>query len=276
MINYQVFLNFLSLIFVKTKRIRMNPLDKIQQEISPLREKLIQHKMYAKIKTVEDFQRFMEQHIFAVWDFMSLLKSLQRGLTSVEVPWSPVGSPTTRRFINEIVLGEESDMDDNGKVASHFELYLEAMEQIGAKTTEIKKLIAFVEEGHTVTSALTFVNIQEETKEFVRFTFSMIETEELHKIASIFTFGREDLIPDMFIEILREMKENGQEDISKLLYYLERHIEIDGGDHGPISLKMIDELCKNDAKKWAEVLESAQLALHYRIRLWDGVQKQLA
>ena len=276
MINYQVFLNFLSLIFVKKKRIRMNPLDKIQQEISPLREKLIQHKMYAKIKTVEDFQRFMEQHIFAVWDFMSLLKSLQRGLTSVEVPWSPVGSPTTRRFINEIVLGEESDMDDNGKVASHFELYLEAMEQIGAKTSEIKKLIAFVEEGHTVTSALTFVNIQEETKEFVRFTFSMIETEELHKIASIFTFGREDLIPDMFIEILREMKENGQEDISKLLYYLERHIEIDGGDHGPISLKMIDELCKDDAKKWAEVLESVKLALHYRVRLWDGVQKQLA
>ena len=254
----------------------MNPLDKIQQEISPLREKLIQHKMYANIKTVEDFQRFMEQHIFAVWDFMSLLKSLQRGLTSVEVPWSPVGSPTTRRFINEIVLGEESDMDDNGKVASHFELYLEAMEQIGAKTTEIKKLIAFVEDGYSVTSALSLVNIQEETKEFVRFTFSMIETEELHKIASIFTFGREDLIPDMFIEILREMKENGQEDISKLLYYLERHIEIDGGDHGPISLKMIDELCKDDAKKWAEVLESAKLALHYRVRLWDGVQKQLA
>jgi hypothetical protein len=104
----------------------------------------------------------------------------------------------------------------------------------------------------------------------------MIETEELHKIASIFTFGREDLIPDMFIEILREMKENGQEDISKLLYYLERHIEIDGGDHGPISLKMIDELCKDDAKKWDEVLESAKLSLHYRVRLWDGVQKQLA
>ena len=103
----------------------------------------------------------------------------------------------------------------------------------------------------------------------------MIETEELHKIASIFTFGREDLIPDMFIEILREMKEKGQKDISKLLYYLERHIEIDGGDHGPISLKMIDELCKNDIKKWDEVLESAKLALHYRVRLWDGVQKQL-
>ena len=121
----------------------MNHLRKIHVEISTLREQLIQHKMYANIKTIEDFQGFMEQHIFAVWDFMSLLKSLQRGLTSVEVPWSPVGSPTTRRFINEIVLGEESDIDSNGKVSSHFELYLDAMNQIGAKTIEIKYFSSF-------------------------------------------------------------------------------------------------------------------------------------
>ena len=253
----------------------MIQLQKIQEEIAPLRVKLIQHKMYANIKTLEDFQGFMEQHIFAVWDFMSLLKSLQRGLTSVEVPWSPIGSPTTRRFINEIVLGEESDMDENGVVASHFELYLDAMEQIGANTTEIKKLIRLIEGGKTISDALSAVAIQKETKEFVLFTFSMIETRELHKIASIFTFGREDLIPDMFIEILREMKEQGQKNITKLLYYLERHIEIDAGDHGPISLKMIEELCQNDTKKWDEVLESAKSALEYRIRLWDGVQKVL-
>jgi hypothetical protein len=253
----------------------MNHLRKIHVEISTLREQLIQHKMYANIKTIEDFQGFMEQHIFAVWDFMSLLKSLQRGLTSVEVPWSPVGSPTTRRFINEIVLGEESDIDSNGKVSSHFELYLDAMNQIGAKTIEIKKFITLIEEGVVISDALNLVAIQEETKEFVRFTFSIINTKELHRIAAVFTFGREDLIPDMFIEILREMKEQGQGNISKLLYYLERHIEIDGGDHGPISLKMIEELCQNDSKKWDEVLESTKLALEYRIRLWDGVQKKI-
>ncbi|MEY4351281.1 MAG: hypothetical protein RL078_1351, partial [Bacteroidota bacterium] len=96
--------------------------EQLQAAIQPARERLLAHSMYAQIERIEDFQRFMEQHIFAVWDFMSLLKALQRELTCVEVPWSPKGSPTTRRFINEIVLGEESDQDKDGKVMSHFEM----------------------------------------------------------------------------------------------------------------------------------------------------------
>jgi hypothetical protein len=122
-----------------------------------------------------------------------------------------------------------------------------------------------------VDEALYQLNINEETKDFVRFTFSIIETGELHKIAALFTFGREDLIPDMFIEILREMSSQGQENISKLLYYLERHIEIDGGDHGPISLRMIDEICEDDAEKWQEATECAKQALEMRINLWNGL-----
>lgn len=244
---------------------------KLQAEISTLRTQLVEHPLYAQIQTVEDFQSFMEQHIFAVWDFMSLLKALQRGLTCVDVPWSPKGNPETRRFINEIVLGEESDTDADGKVASHFEMYLEAMQQIGANTLPIHQLTEWISYGKTVEEALYQLDIHEETKDFVRFTFSIIETEELHKIASLFTFGREDLIPDMFIEILREMKSQGQENISKLLYYLERHIEIDGDDHGPISLRMMEEICGDDAQKWQEAINCAKQALEMRIRLWNGL-----
>lgn len=244
---------------------------KLQSEISTLRTQLVEHPLYAQIQTVEDFQSFMEQHIFAVWDFMSLLKALQRGLTCVDVPWSPKGNPETRRFINEIVLGEESDTDADGKVASHFEMYLEAMQQIGANTLPIHQLTEWISYGKTVEEALYQLDIHEETKDFVRFTFSIIETEELHKIASLFTFGREDLIPDMFIEILREMKSQGQENISKLLYYLERHIEIDGDDHGPISLRMMEEICGDDAQKWQEAITCAKQALEMRIHLWNGL-----
>ena len=246
-------------------------IEKIQAEISGLRQQLVDHPLYAQIQTLEDFQSFMEQHIFAVWDFMSLLKALQRGLTCVELPWSPKGNPETRRFINEIVLGEESDTDADGKVSSHFEMYLEAMQQIGANTLPIHQLTEWISYGKTVEESLYQLEMNEETKEFVRFTFSIIETEEMHKIASVFTFGREDLIPDMFIEILREMKAQGQENISKLLYYLERHIEIDGGDHGPISLRMIDEICGDDEQKWEEAIECAKQALEMRIKLWNGL-----
>ena len=181
-------------------------IDQLQAALSAQRTKLLAHPMYAQIKCIEDFQCFMEQHIFAVWDFMSLLKALQRNLTCVEVPWAPKGSPITRRFINEIVLGEESDLDQDGKVLSHFEMYLEAMQQIGADTLPIHQLTEWLSYGKTLDEALYQLEIREETRAFVRFTFDIIDSGQLHKIAALFTFGREDLIPDMFIEILREMQ----------------------------------------------------------------------
>ena len=255
----------------------MNPqIDQLQVALSAHRNKLLEHPMYAQIKTIEDFQSFMEQHIFAVWDFMSLLKSLQRELTCVEVPWSPKGSPITRRFINEIVLGEESDLDKDGKVLSHFEMYLEAMQQIGANTLPIHQLTEWLSYGKTLDEALYQLEIREETREFVRFTFEIIESGQIHKIAALFTFGREDLIPDMFIEILREMQSQGQGNIDKLLYYLERHIEVDGGDHGPISLQMMDEICGTDVMKWQEATEVSIQALEKRYALWDGIQASLS
>jgi hypothetical protein len=254
----------------------MNPhLSKINTELATLRQELIAHPLYSQVSEIEDFQSFMEQHIFAVWDFMSLLKALQRGLTCVELPWKPVGSPTTRRFINEIVLVEETDVDRNGEVASHFELYLDAMTEIGADTQTIQAFLTLIENGRSVEEALNEVDINPETRNFVNFTFSILQTNSIHRIASVFTFGREDLIPEMFIEILKEMQAKGQANISKLLYYLERHIEVDGDDHGPISLKMIEELCGDDEQKWNEVLESAKAALQMRIQLWNGVLASL-
>lgn len=248
---------------------------KLQAALSSKRAALLAHPMYAQINSIEDFQCFMEQHIFAVWDFMSLLKALQRALTCVEVPWAPKGSPVTRRFINEIVLGEESDLDSNGKVLSHFEMYLEAMQQIGANTLPIHQLTEWLSYGKTLDEALYQLDIREETRAFVRYTFEIINSGQLHKIAALFTFGREDLIPDMFIEILHEMQNQGQANIDKLLYYLERHIEVDGGDHGPISLKMMEEICGTDLVKWQEATDVSLVALEKRYQLWDGVKAKL-
>lgn len=80
----------------------------------------------------------------------------------------------------------------------------------------------------------------------------------------------------MFTEILKNFQANFPEtDLSKLIYYFERHIELDADEHGPMAMKMITELCGTDAQKWSDVEEVSKLALEKRIGLWDAIDEQL-
>ena len=81
----------------------------------------------------------------------------------------------------------------------------------------------------------------------------------------------------MFLEIIQQSKtgpESGP--YSKLLYYLNRHIELDGDEHGPISLKMVENLCGDDSKKWMETLLTAKSALNHRIDLWSLISTAIS
>ncbi len=248
----------------------MSRIAEIERAILPFRNALKSHKIYDSIRDINDVKNFVEGHVFAVWDFMSLLKALQIKLTCVSLPWTPVANAKTARFINEIVHGEESDINELGEAKSHFEMYLEAMEQIGANTEPIKLFISLLKQGNPLSYALKESNTDERIANFVTHTFDIVATDKDYLIASAFTFGREDVIPDMFIEILRN-EAASHKSVSKLTYYLERHIELDGDEHGPLSLEMIEELCGDDTQKWEEVTQVAIQALQHRIQLWDAL-----
>jgi len=245
-------------------------LETLRTRIEPLRQQIVQHELYTKINTIEAIRVFMQHHVVAVWDFMSLLKSLQRELTCVSNPWLPVGSANTRYLINEIVTGEESDVDQAGNRISHFELYLKAMEQAGANKIPIQELISTLQTGKLVDQALATSSLPDAAKRFAQHTFDLIEKNQPHILAAVFTFGREDLIPDMFLSILNKIEPGSQYSIDLTKYYIERHIEVDGGHHSQLALAMTQELCGNDSQKWQEASAAVEKALASRVALWDG------
>lgn len=248
---------------------RKKELNKLLDQTRPLRKKLQSHPLYSSIRTIADVRRFMESHVFAVWDFMSLLKALQRGLTCVELPWTPTEHPAAR-LINEIVRDEESDLGRNGEPVSHFQLYRTAMIECGARTSCIDRFLGLLKAACPTALALDLAGAPAGANLFVNSTFRFINKGRLHEIAAVFAFGREDLIPEMFGALIREMKQDIP-GLETFHYYLERHIQLDGDDHGPHAYQMVSELCGDDPQKWAEATSAAREALAARIDLWDSV-----
>jgi len=243
----------------------------LKSAIEPVRNNLLAHPVYSQIQDLQGLQRFSETHVFAVWDFMSLLKSLQIGLTSVTLPWVPVGNADTRYLINEIVLGEESDVDEAGNRISHFELYLSAMQQMGASTNVIETIIAQINAGTKVEDAIEAAQLPKQVKDFLQFTFDISFNAPLHVKAAVFTFGREDLIPSMFMKILDKIYADAPDKVSIFKYYIERHIEVDGDHHSHLALDMVNRLCGTDASKWEQATVASIKALELRIGLWNAI-----
>lgn len=250
-------------------------LDHLRKVIEPFRQEIINHKVYSVIKDIDDLKIFMQYHVFAVWDFMSLLKTLQNNLTCTRVPWFPMGSADTRYLINEIVVGEESDIDFHGVRKSHFEMYLDGMEQCGADMLQVLLFIDEMKQSEDCHAAFRISNAPLQVRDFVDFTFKTIASQKNYLQAAVFTFGREDLIPDMFVSVINTLHKNFPNEISIFKYYIERHIEVDGGHHSQLALQMTANLCGTNEQFWLEAEEAIIESLIRRIGLWDGIYDQI-
>jgi hypothetical protein len=213
----------------------------------------------------------MENHVFAVWDFMSLLKTLQNNIVPSSNLWLPTyeNRSDIARMINEIVLCEETDVSFDGKSAiSHFDLYLQAMMEIGADTTKITEYLNQVKVTGEIGGTPTAV------QDFVNNTFDAINKGP-HCAAASFAYGRETVIPSMFKRILTQIN-IFESDAPKFHYYLERHIQVDGEEHGPASEHLVNFFCKNDPKLIYEAEKTAIQAIQARIKLFDNIQELIS
>ena len=248
----------------------LNILDATQDE----REKLQNHKIYFSIKNIDQLKIFMSNHVFAVWDFMSILKSLQSQLTCVKIPWLPAGNGTPARLVNEIVTEEETDLAPHGQYMSHFEMYCNAMRQAGADINPIKQFLQNLNTS-SISESLTNSNAPKAASNFVNETFNILNNAKLHEVAAVFTFGREEVIPEMFRKIIREIDSKKHGSLKYFKFYLDRHIGLDESEHTPAALRMVKELCENNEQKWNESIFSAKSCMVARIRFWDEILEEI-
>ena len=269
-------------------------------DLADCRERLVRHRIYGLVNSAARLRRFMESHVFAVWDFQSLLKAMQQRLTCTSIPWVPTPDAEARRLVNEIVLDEESDALPEGGSASHFELYLHGMRNAGADTGPIDRMIETLRAGVSqvgkpaatvrqdvagvsqvgkpaatvVGDAMREAGAPEAAQAFVRHSFAVIESGSTHGIVAAFTYGREDVIPDMFRGLVSSLASRDPA-WERFHWYLDRHIEADDEKHAPVCRRIMARLCGDDPAKWAEASRMARACVEARIALWDAIAAEL-
>ncbi len=255
-----------------------SPTEQLTKKLLPLTSQIVHHPLYQDISSIASLRVFMNEHVFAVWDFMCLLKELHRCIVSTSAPWLPPTDAFSANLIGSILLEEEGDITEDGSYASHFDIYLSAMEQVGADTQPIKKLLALLTNGHSLKEAIDSVSILPSTRHFVLTTFSFFGCLP-HELAAAFVYGRENITSSMFAPLLKRLSstlsEKEQQNYSALIYYLKRHITLDNSEHFPKALQMLANLIGQDDQKLEQAESAAARALNARIEFLTDIHAHL-
>ena len=248
----------------------------VRDHLVTLRAGLLDHPIYAEVASVEDLRRFMEDHVFAVWDFMSLLKRLQQDLTCTKVPWFPADNARAARLINDIVIGEETDVDPDGSYVSHLDLYLRAMADVGASTRQFE-MFRSLAAATSVEAGMVQTGVRPHIRAFVAHTMTLAQSGSTEDVLAAFFYGREDIIPEMFSRLQKTLAgaRYGNASLRHFIYYIERHIELDGDSHGPMGQELLEGLVAGSPEKDERALRAACNSIQARIELWNGTLSTL-
>jgi hypothetical protein len=242
-----------------------------------LRALLLDHPIYSHVASVADLRLFMEDHVFAVWDFMSLLKRLQQDMTCITVPWFPTDNARAARLINDIVIGEETDVDPDGSYVSHLSLYLRAMRDIGASTRQFEKFRSLALIGVPVEVALLRIGAPRHVQTFVAHTMTLANSRSTEEVLAAFFYGREDIIPEMFRRLLDTLygAKHENDRLRHFVYYIDRHIELDSDSHGPKGRELLEDLVAKSPHAQERACRAACNAIQARIGLWNGTLSKI-
>ena len=229
------------------------------------------------ITSTADLRLFMEHHVFAVWDFMLLLKTLQQHLAPSGAPWVPPNHPEIAGLVNSLVAEEECDLLPESLGGplhlSHFAIYRRAMLEIEANTSVIDAVLEQASCGD-LAGALCHRDIPAPSARFLRTTQALIASGEVHALAAAFAYGRELLVPDLFRGLLDRLNDL-ELPCSTFRWYLERHIVLDGDSHGPLAETMVLTLAGNDPAAHQTVQTVRRQVLADRSAFWDAIELKL-
>src|SRR6476659_3954265 len=245
--------------------------------LNTLSARLLDHPVYAEVASIEDLRRFMEDHVFAVWDFMSLLKRLQQDLTCTKVPWFPADNAKAARLINDIVIGEETDVDPDGSYVSHLDLYLRAMADVGASSRQFDRFRSLARVGTSIERAMVRTGVPPHVQAFVAHTMALAQSGSTEEVLAAFFYGREDIIPEMFSRLKKTLPgaRKTNDPLRHFVYYIERHIELDGDSHGPMGRELLDGLVADSPQRLERARRAACSSIKARIGLWNGTLSNL-
>lgn len=248
-----------------------------RDQLAILRARLLDHPVYAEVASVADLRRFMEDHVFAVWDFMSLLKRLQQDMTCTTVPWFPADDTRAARLINDIVIGEETDVGPDGSYVSHLDLYLGAMEDVGASTRQFDTFRSLARDGVPIEAALARSGAPAHVRAFVAHTMALARSGSTEEVLAAFFYGREDIIPEMFSRLLEALSgaRHDSDSLRHFIYYIDRHIELDGDSHGPMGRELLEDFVAGSPRRHDRAVRAACNSIEARIELWNGTLSKL-